>query len=81
MDLDEYFLSLGNQFYPLYQLLKKSSPIKVKLSQVQKARFNELFSESQRNYLNEKNDKFAGTVRRIGIINLKTGDLVKGNYL
>jgi hypothetical protein len=67
-NLDDYFQALGNDFYQLYQQLEKSRPIQVKLTAAQKQTFSEVFSNAQKKYLEQNNDEFAGTVRRMGII-------------
>lgn len=67
-NLDDFFQALGINFYQLYRQLEKSKPVQVKLTAAKKQVFLEVFSKAQQQYLELKNEEFAGTVRRMGII-------------
>lgn len=69
--LDEYFDSLGVQFYELYKLLLDSPPIQFAFTVDQEERFNNEFSKVQEAYLLLQGLDYMATVRRLGLITFR----------
>ena len=66
--LDDYFESLGSEFYDLYKTLKSNEQIQVFLTADQQEEFNQFFSEIQVKYLNLQGMDYMATIRRLGLI-------------
>lgn len=66
--LEAYFDDLGNEFYALYGNLMRNPDIKFTLTEDQKMKFNDLFSEIQTMYISLKGLDYMGSVRRLGLI-------------
>jgi hypothetical protein len=67
-DMEEYFDSLGREFYPFYKALEKHPAMRFCLTQEQHQEFNEFFSQVQEKYLLLQGTDYIATVRRLGLI-------------
>ena len=65
---DEYFNGLGEQFYTLYQELKKSNEIEFLLTESQQLQFNQYFEKNQADFISLLGDEAVASVRRLGLI-------------
>ncbi|MFT7036948.1 MAG: hypothetical protein ACJA2S_005489 [Cyclobacteriaceae bacterium] len=66
--LDDYFDSLGNDFFKLYNSLEASAEIQFFLTADQEDQFNQSFSEIQEKYMIIKGIDYIATIRRLGLI-------------
>lgn len=66
--LDEYFDTLGVEFYELYKVLKASQEMQFCLTADQQAQFNEFFAQVQDHYLTLQGIDYMATIRRLGLI-------------
>ncbi|HET8839767.1 MAG TPA: DUF3987 domain-containing protein, partial [Flavobacteriaceae bacterium] len=66
--LDEYFESLGNEFYELYRVLKTNPEMQFLLTAEQKRKFNSFFEQIQTRYVALQGLDYMATVRRLGLI-------------
>ena len=69
--LDDYFETLGNQFYDLYKSLKSNGDFQFYLTADQQEKFNEFFSQVQEKYLNLQGIDYIATIRRLGLITFR----------
>ncbi|MDR0604041.1 MAG: DUF3987 domain-containing protein, partial [Bacteroidales bacterium] len=69
--LDDYFRSLGNQFFDFYKILQQSEPLRFCLTKAQQQQFNTYFSETQNQYLCLCGIDYLATVRRLGLITFR----------
>ncbi|HAH25480.1 MAG TPA: DNA primase [Prolixibacteraceae bacterium] len=67
-DMEEYFDSLGKEFYPFYKVLDKHLGIRFCLTDQQHEQFNVFFSQLQEKYLRLKGTDYMATIRRLGLI-------------
>ena len=66
--MDEHFADLANEFFNLYEALNNNAEIVFSLTQEQKSKFNQFFTETQSMYISLKGLDYIGTVRRSGLI-------------
>jgi hypothetical protein len=66
--LDDYFETLGNEFYELYKLLKSNGEFQFNLTVDQQEQFNSFFSKIQSKYINLQGLDYMATIRRLGLI-------------
>ncbi|MDX9943128.1 MAG: DUF3987 domain-containing protein [Bacteroidales bacterium] len=67
-ELDEYFETLGQEFFDLYERLQGSFDIRFSLSEEQEERFNAFFEDLHGKYLYLQGLDYVATVRRLGLI-------------
>ncbi|HEY3373025.1 MAG TPA: DUF3987 domain-containing protein [Prolixibacteraceae bacterium] len=67
-DMEEYFDSLGKEFYPFYKDLDKHPDIRFCLTDQQHDHFNVFFSQLQEKYMQLKGTDYMATIRRLGLI-------------
>tara|TARA_R110002072_G_scaffold199405_2_gene357007 strand:- start:10684 stop:12501 length:1818 start_codon:yes stop_codon:yes gene_type:complete len=66
--LDDYFETLGNEFYELYKLLKSNGEFQFNLTVDQQEQFNSFFSKIQGKYITLQGLDYMATIRRLGLI-------------
>lgn len=66
--LNEYYDTLGKQFYELYKTLKSNQPIKFSYTETQEEEFLKFFQNLNLYYLNINPLDYDATVKRLGII-------------
>ncbi len=66
--LDDYFETLGNEFYELYRLLKTNGDFQFHLTVDQQEQFNSFFSKTQGKYITLQGLDYMATIRRLGLI-------------
>ncbi|MEQ6168636.1 DUF3987 domain-containing protein [Ekhidna sp. MALMAid0563] len=66
--LDEYFDTLGAEFYELFKVLKASPEMQFCLTADQQAQFNEFFAQVQDHYMTLQGIDYMATIRRLGLI-------------
>lgn len=66
--LDEYFDTLGAEFYELFKVLKASSEMQFCLTADQQAQFNGFFAQVQDHYMTLQGIDYMATIRRLGLI-------------
>lgn len=66
--IDDYYLTLGEEFYELYRTLIQNEPIKVVLTEEQEESFHQFFSQLHHKYLHLQTEDYVATVRRMGVI-------------
>ncbi|MEE4178287.1 MAG: YfjI family protein [Bacteroides sp.] len=67
-ELDDNFVSLGEEFFQLFERLQGSPDIRFSLGPEQKQRFNAFFKDIQEKYLYLQGLDYLATVRRLGLI-------------
>jgi hypothetical protein len=65
---DEYFETLGEEFFRLYERLQASPEICFRMSLEQKFRFNNFFYDVTSKYLYLQGPDYVATIRRLGLI-------------
>lgn len=75
--LDEYFNSLGREFFDLHNILK-SNPTSIRFSftVAQQKAFNEYFAQTQNQYCHLCGLDYIGTVRRLGLITFRLAMII-----
>lgn len=68
MGMDDHFKKLGQEFYSLYNSLKKVPAIDFSLTEKQKDRFNSYFSQLQGKYLVLQGMDSIAIIRRLGLM-------------
>ena len=66
--LDDYFETLGNEFYELYKLLKSNGEFQFNFTVDQQEQFNSFFSKIQGKYITLQGLDYMATIRRLGLI-------------
>jgi hypothetical protein len=67
-ELDEYFETLGQEFFELYERLQGSPDIRFSLNEEQEERFNAFFEDLHGKYLFMQGLDYLATIRRLGLI-------------
>jgi hypothetical protein len=66
--LDDYFDTLGSDFYKLYTILRSGKDIRFHLTKDQEAKFNQYFSDIQDKYITLQGLDYMAIIRRLGLI-------------
>ena len=68
--IDDVIRKLGEQYLPVYHLMKsrKTCPVKFRLTTTQRRRFNAFFMELQSEQANQIGDDMVASVRRLGLV-------------
>jgi len=66
--LEEYFDSLGQEFFHLYKALNENPGLRFYLTDKQEKQFNAFFEQIQEKYLTLQGMDYIATIRRLGLI-------------
>ncbi|SHM86564.1 Primase C terminal 2 (PriCT-2) [Cyclobacterium lianum] len=66
--LDDYFDTLGNEFFNLYSSLKAGQDVQFFLTADQQDQFNQFFGQIQEKYMSIQGIDYMATIRRLGLI-------------
>mgnify|MGYP005749114873 CR=1 FL=1 len=66
--LDDYFETLGSEFYELYKVIMQDEPRHFHLTADQQEQFNLFFDQIQKKHLNIEGLDYMATIRRLGLI-------------
>jgi hypothetical protein len=71
--LDEFFDEIGDEFFPLYEMLNPSVPVPVKfhLTMSQQTKLNKYFEELQQICYQKYGNDMIPTVRRLGVVTFR----------
>ena len=69
--LDDYFYTLGKEYFSFYEALKSSPDMEFTLTKDQQQLFHQFFQTFFQRYFNLKGEEYIGTIRRLGLITFR----------